>query len=151
MTAVHKEYARWTPAMEAKAEKLRAMGWTFAAIGEELGVSATLVRTHMGLAAQRSKSNGRGGKFRIGDRVVYRANEYGNSDIDGWEGVVIFVDGTACPYTVRFDEAWIGGMTEQRVGNIAKNSGRCWFAKECNLEAVSRTDLDNRVPKVVQH
>ena len=127
---------RWTPALEDKATQLRVLGWTFAAIGEELGVSATLVRTHMGLAAQRSKSNGRGGKFRVGDRVVYHPRVFGNTDIDGWEGVVIFVDSTHCPYTVRFDEAWIGGMTEQRVGHIARNSMRCWFCREENLSLV---------------
>ena len=126
---------RWTPALEDKAMQLRVLGWTFAAIGEELGVSATLVRTHMGLAAQRKKSSGQARKYAIGDRVIYRAREFGNTDIDGWEGIVIFVDGTACPYTVRFDEAWIGGLTELRVGSLAKNSMRCWFAKECNLEA----------------
>ncbi|MBR0443662.1 MAG: hypothetical protein IIX15_04910 [Clostridia bacterium] len=137
MTAVHKEYARWTPAMEAKAAELRAMGWTFAAIGEELGVSYQSVINHIGAAAMRKKNSARSaGRFAVGDRVVYRANEYGNSDIDGWEGVVIFVDGTACPYTVRFDEAWLGGMSEERLGNRERNSMRCWFCREENLSLV---------------
>lgn len=140
MTAEHKPYVKWTDDLLKEAVRLRLLGRSLKMIAEELGVSYQSVINHIGAAAMRKKNSARSaGRFAVGDRVIYRANEYGNSDIDGWEGVVIFVDGTACPYTVRFDEAWLGGMTEERLGNKEANSGRCWFCKECNLEAVHDT------------
>ena len=81
------------------------------------------------------KTNRKNHKFAIGDRVRYRAVEFGNSDIDGWEGTIIYIDDTPCPYTVRFNTPWLGGMGEERTGNAKANSMRCWFARECNLEA----------------
>lgn len=123
----------WTDDIEAEAVRLRAQGKSYREIGEELGIGAQIVLNHIGLKAQRKKGCARVGKYAVGDRVVYRANEYGNSDIDGWEGTVIFVDGTACPYTVRFDAAWLGGLTEDRTGNANANSMRCWFCREENL------------------
>lgn len=133
MTAEHKPYVKWTDDLLKEAVRLRLLGRSLKMIAEELGVSYQSVINHIGAAAQRNKSDGRGGKFKVGDRVVYHPRVFGNADIDGWEGVVIFVDGTHCPYTVRFDAAWIGGMTEQRVGHIARNSMRCWFCREENL------------------
>ena len=77
-------------------------------------------------------------KFRVGDRVVYRAVDSGNTDLDGWAGTVIYVDGTQAPYTVRFDEYYHGGITDERCpprGGVrrAAAGGDDWFCREENL------------------
>lgn len=82
--------------------------------------------------------------FSIGDRVVYHPLRYGNVDIDGREGTVIYIDGTECPYTVLFDEPFAGGLGESRSHlPTDKTLGRCYFAKAENLsKATRRTDIN---------
>lgn len=74
--------------------------------------------------------------FAVGDRVIYHPNVYGNTELDGCAGTIIYVDGTACPYTVRFDEPYPAGVTEERVGAARENSLRCWFCRKENLEKI---------------
>ena len=72
-------------------------------------------------------------QFKVGDRVMYRAVEYGNSDLDGLAGTVIYVDNTRCPYTVEFDD-WedpTNGITDHRVPNRKQYGG--WFCRPENL------------------
>lgn len=77
-------------------------------------------------------------KFKIGDRVAYRAVDSGNTDLDGWVGTVVYVDGTSAPYTVRFDNFYRGGIIDGRCpvrGGVrpVANGGYDWFCREENL------------------
>lgn len=75
-------------------------------------------------------------KFKVGDRVVYRANVYGDGWLSGMEGTVIYVDNTCCPYTVEFDVPLADGVTDNRA--ITEDfKPRMWhgrFCREENLE-----------------
>jgi hypothetical protein len=77
-------------------------------------------------------------KFKIGDRVAYRAVDSGNTDLDGWVGTVVYVDGTLAPYTVRFDQFYRDGITDGRCparGGVRQpaSGGHDWFCREENL------------------
>ena len=72
-------------------------------------------------------------QFKVGDRVMYKAVECGNGDLDGLTGTVIYVDGTRCPYTVEFDN-WTdphNGITDHRAKNRKQYGG--WFCRPENL------------------
>ena len=75
-------------------------------------------------------------KFKVGDRVVYRAGSYGDGFLNGETGTVIFVDGTRCPYTVEFDRPIQDGVTDMRAEKFGINPmplrGR--FCAEENLD-----------------
>ena len=76
-------------------------------------------------------------QFKVGDRVMYKAVEYGNGDLDGLTGTVIYVDGTRCPYTVEFDN-WhdvCNGVTDYRARRhkIAPKQYGGWFCRPENL------------------
>ena len=121
-----------------EALRLRGEGKTYREVAEVLGCSDALVVSHIGEAARRRRAHRRDKteRFAVGDRVVYHPNVYGNADIDGWVGTIIYIDDTAIPYTVRFDVAWCGGMSEERVAAKDSTSMRCWYCREENLEAV---------------
>lgn len=77
-------------------------------------------------------------KFKIGDRVAYRAVDSGNTDLDGWVGTVVYVDSTSAPYTVRFDNFYRDGITDGRCparGGVRQpaSGGHDWFCREENL------------------
>ena len=77
-------------------------------------------------------------KFKIGDRVAYRAVDSGNTDLDGWVGTVVYVDSTSAPYTVRFDQFYRDGITDGRCptrGGVRQpaSGGHDWFCREENL------------------
>jgi hypothetical protein len=129
---------KWTDEVEREALRLRGEGKTYREIAEVLGCSSALVTSHIGETAMRRRANRRDKteRFAVGDRVVYHPNTYGNADIDGWVGTIIYIDHTAIPYTVRFDVAWCGGMSEERVAARDSTSMRCWYCREENLEAV---------------
>lgn len=127
---------RWTDEMDAEARRLRESGKKLGEIASMIGVSETLVGRKL---RQKTAAESKATAFAVGDRVMYHANVYGNADIDGWIGEVIYVDGTHCPYTVRFDEAWVGGMTEERLTDTRENFMRCWFCREENLSPVEKT------------
>ena len=138
MMPKHKVYSRWTDEMEAEACRLHRQGQSYAKIAVALGVSSTLVGKHMRAHTHRAAIGHAGRRFSVGDRVVYHANVYGNTELDGCTGEIIFIDGTECPYTVRFDEPYLAGVTEERVGNVRDNSMRCWFCREENLSLVEK-------------
>jgi DNA-binding CsgD family transcriptional regulator/uncharacterized coiled-coil protein SlyX len=129
---------KWTDEVEREALRLRGEGKTYREIAEVLGCSSALVTSHIGETAMRRRANRRDKteRFAVGDRVVYHPNTYGNADIDGWVGTIIYIDHTDIPYTVRFDVAWCGGMSEERVAARDSTSMRCWYCREENLEAV---------------
>ena len=129
---------KWDDAVEREALRLRGEGKSFREVAEVLGCSSALVTSHIGETAMRRRAHRRDKteRFAVGDRVVYHPNVYGNADIDGWIGTIIYIDHTAIPYTVRFDVAWCGGMSEERVASKDSNSMRCWYCREENLEAV---------------
>jgi hypothetical protein len=122
--------------MDAEARHLRQRGKRLREIAVSLGVSETLVGCKL---RQKAPAKGTAGAFSVGDRVIYHANVYGNADIDGWIGEVIYVDGTHCPYTVRFEQSWVGGMTEERLSDTRESFMRCWFCREENLSPVEET------------
>lgn len=78
--------------------------------------------------------------YKVGDRVVYHAVEYGNPDLDGKAGTIIFVDNTSVPYTVLFED-WcdpINGIHDLRAdrdGRKYKPFAQ-WFSTEVNLTKV---------------
>ena len=139
--------ARWTDEMDAEARRLREGGKRLREIALVLGVSETLVGRKLWQKAP-VKSSARA--FAVGDRVIYHASVYGNTDIDGWEGVVIYVDGTHCPYTVRFEQSWVVGMTEERLSDTRASFMRCWFCREENLSLVADTSHSVKKTKVRQ-
>lgn len=76
-------------------------------------------------------------KFKVGDRVMYKAIECGNGDLDGLTGTVIYVDGTRCPYTVEFDD-WsdvMNAVTDYRARKygIEPQPYHGWFCRPENL------------------
>lgn len=77
-------------------------------------------------------------KFKVGDRVVYHPVCYGNDDLDGWTGTIVYVDNTRLPYTMRLDDAYGGGMTDKRFSTTEDNINRCWFCREENLERIPK-------------
>ena len=138
---------RWTDEMDAEARRLRERGKRLREIALVLGVSETLVGAKL---RQKAPAKGTAGAFSVEDRVVYHANVCGNTDIDCWEGTVIYVDGTVCPYTVRFEQSWVGGMTEERLSDTRESFMRCWFCREENLSLVA--DASHSVKKTkVRH
>ena len=74
-------------------------------------------------------------KFKVGDRVVYQPMRAGNPDIAGWHGTVTYIDSQEACYTVELDDAYIEGMTDERVraNGFEPQRGHSWFAKEENL------------------
>ena len=79
-------------------------------------------------------------KFRVGDRVVYYARNFGDGFLNGKHGTVIYVDGTRCPYTVEFDDEIEEGLTDNRVLKVGIIPRR-WhsrFCREENLETEVR-------------
>lgn len=78
-------------------------------------------------------------KFRVGDRVIYHAKNYGDGFLNGKHGTVIYVDGTRCPYTVEFDDAIEEGLTDNRVLKVGIIPRR-WQSRFCREE--------NLVPEV---
>ena len=75
-------------------------------------------------------------KYKVGDRVVYRAVESGNTDLDGRVGTVVGIDGTAAPYTVRFDEPYVDAVRDERFGGSAVERWHDWWCKEENLSSI---------------
>lgn len=75
-------------------------------------------------------------KFKVGDRVVYRAVESGNTDLDGRCGTVVLVDSTAAPYTVRFDEPYVDAVRDMRCGGSTTERWHDWWCKEENLSPI---------------
>ena len=75
-------------------------------------------------------------KFKVGDRVVYRAVESGNTDLDGRCGTVVLVDSTAAPYTVRFDEPYVDAVRDERFGGSTTERWHDWWCKEENLSPI---------------
>lgn len=138
---------KWTDEVEREALRLRREGKTYREVAEVLGCSGALVVSHIGEAARRKRAHRRDKteRFAVGDRVVYHPNVYGNADIDGWVGTIIYIDHTAIPYTVRFDVAWCGGMSEERVAAKDSNSMRCWYCREENLSLLA--DASHSVKK----
>lgn len=70
--------------------------------------------------------------FKTGDRVRYQVSPdgCGNADLDGCVGTVVYVDGTACPYTVVLDELYTESVTEVRTERALYN---CWWCRAVNL------------------
>lgn len=75
-------------------------------------------------------------KYKVGDRVVYRAVESGNTDLDGRCGTVVLVDSTAAPYTVRFDEPYVDAVRDMRCGGSTTERWHDWWCKEENLSPI---------------
>ena len=75
-------------------------------------------------------------RFLVGDRVVYRRRVGGGAALEGLHGQVIYRDSTEAPYTVEFDEAIDGGITDERAieHGILPRAERGWFCQEANLE-----------------
>ena len=78
--------------------------------------------------------------FKVGDRVVYNAVGYGNTDLNGKVGTIIYVDNTGAPYTVQFDgwEDIHNGVHDLRAekGGIKYPPFSQWFCKEENLKKI---------------
>lgn len=79
-------------------------------------------------------------KFKVGDRVVYNAVEFGNTDLDGKIGTIVYVDSTAAPYTVSFDD-WrdeYNGVHDLRAekGGAKYPPFTQWFCAEQNLTKI---------------
>ncbi len=74
--------------------------------------------------------------FRLGDRVRYRLAPDGRGcvDIDGAEGTVVYIDKSACPYTVRLDRYYMGAVPEERAGHYSIPN--CWFCAVEHLEKI---------------
>ena len=74
-------------------------------------------------------------RFHVGDRVKYRANGTGNSDLNGMIGTVIYVDSR--DYTVEFGSEIYDGITDYRAREIGiePKFERGWFCREEHLEA----------------
>ena len=75
-------------------------------------------------------------KYKVGGRVVYRANETGNTELNGEVGTVIGIDSTEAPYTVRFDNSIYGMGTDERFYKVGQPRGHDWFCKEEHLSPV---------------
>lgn len=73
-------------------------------------------------------------KFKVGDRVRYIIKDVGNVDLQGWEGVVMGIDDTAAPYTVRFDHDLCTLVTDERFWKPGQPRNRDFWCKEENLE-----------------
>ena len=76
-------------------------------------------------------------KFKVGDRVIYHANLWGNGDLNGRVGTVIYVDNTRCPYTVEFN-GWVdvvNAVTDYRAREhgIEPKQYHGWFCRPENL------------------
>lgn len=76
-------------------------------------------------------------QFKVVDRVIYHPLRHGNEDLEGWTGTVVYVDDTDCPYTVRFDDTFMDGLTDRRFSTKEQDRDRCWFCREENLELMS--------------
>lgn len=83
-------------------------------------------------------------KYKIGDRVVYHAVHFGNSELDGRTGTIVMIDDTGCPYTVRLDEPYAFSVRDTRIKGYTKNHGRLWWCQEANLAPLeeSQTNQD---------
>ena len=76
-------------------------------------------------------------KFKVGDRVIYYADTWGNGDLNGRVGTVIYVDNTRCPYTVEFN-GWVdvvNAVTDYRAREhgIEPKQYHGWFCRPENL------------------
>lgn len=77
-------------------------------------------------------------KLKVGDRVIYYAETWGNGDLNGRVGTVIYVDNTRCPYTVEFSD-WvdvINAVTDYRArkNGIEPKQYHGWFCRPENLK-----------------
>lgn len=86
-------------------------------------------------------------KFKVGDKVLYRAVHGGCVDLDGWCGTVVYVDDTEAPYTVRFDHSHPDAVTDGRAPKMIKegDQSKCydWFCKEEHLCLIDEEGLEN--------
>lgn len=90
-------------------------------------------------------------KYKIGDRVVYHAVHFGNSELDGRTGTIVMIDDTGCPYTVRLDEPYAFSVRDTRIKGYTKNHGRLWWCQEANLslleESQTNQDIQDEMEK----
>ena len=62
--------------------------------------------------------------YKVGDRVIYEARDFGNAELNGAVGTIIKIDNTGCPYTVCFDKVYGFSVWDERVHkNIATGFG----------------------------
>lgn len=78
--------------------------------------------------------------YKVGDRVVYNAVNFGNTDLNGKTGTIIYVDNTGAPYTVQFDD-WEdvhNGILDLRAEKHGAHypTFSQWFCKEENLKKI---------------
>lgn len=75
--------------------------------------------------------------FKVGDRGIYHVNLWGNGDLNGLVGTVIYVDDTRCPYTVEFDGFYdvANAVTDYRARKhgIEPRQYHGWFCRPENL------------------
>ncbi len=82
--------------------------------------------------------------FKVGDRVRYYIPHggIGNADLDGRSGVVIYIDSTRAPITIRLDEPYLDAVNETSVELNGKriHIPNCWFCQTQNLVKLNGLD-----------
>lgn len=79
--------------------------------------------------------------YKVGDRVIYEARDFGNAELNGAVGTIIKIDNTGCPYTVCFDKVYGFSVWDERVHK--KYRDRLWWCKEENLSLAGDEKIES--------
>ena len=81
--------------------------------------------------------------YKVGDRVIYQARDFGNAELNGAMGTIIKIDNTGCPYTVCFDKVYGFSVWDERVHK--KYRDRLWWCKEENLSLADNKNTESEI------
>lgn len=81
--------------------------------------------------------------YKVGDRVIYEARDFGNAELNGAVGTIIKIDNTGCPYTVCFDKVYGFSVWDERVHK--KYRDRLWWCKQENLSLADNKNTESEI------